>query len=256
MPEPPGHCAPAIYHEARLHGGYQRQLAAIPHAELLQLPRTEPAGGRKEEGEARRQGRDAEAEAEGGGLCSWGTQGSPSHPCPFPAFHTRGLNLPVGWGGGRGVCQASGPESPQASGSNLLPRSPNSVLGHHLCTSTKHFFIIRVPVRPCHPPLTPGSAPASNLATPTRGSSLWEPQGLAFRVFLRGRAPPPPSLSLAQAAAAQTKETLPHPPLPHWGPSAGDGQCVSLEARGGSAPRSGGDLNTRGEGEAAGVLGG
>lgn len=41
--------APAIYHEARLHGGHERQLAAIPHAELLQLPRTEPAewGGRK-----------------------------------------------------------------------------------------------------------------------------------------------------------------------------------------------------------------
>lgn len=53
--EPPGHRAPAIYHEARLHGGHESQLAAIPHAELLQLPRTEPAGGgRKEEGEAPR----------------------------------------------------------------------------------------------------------------------------------------------------------------------------------------------------------
>lgn len=46
---PWGHTALAIYHEARLHGGHERQLAAIPHAELLQLPRTEPAegGGRK-----------------------------------------------------------------------------------------------------------------------------------------------------------------------------------------------------------------
>lgn len=40
-----------IYHEASFHRGHERQLAPIPHAEFLQLPRTEPAGGRKEEGE-------------------------------------------------------------------------------------------------------------------------------------------------------------------------------------------------------------
>lgn len=40
-----------IYHKASFHRGHERQLATIPHAEFLQLPRTEPAGGRKEEGE-------------------------------------------------------------------------------------------------------------------------------------------------------------------------------------------------------------
>lgn len=66
----------AIYHEARFHGGYQGQLAAITHAELLQLPRTEPAGGRKEEHETpRRRYRAAEAEAAGEGCACVGRDG-------------------------------------------------------------------------------------------------------------------------------------------------------------------------------------
>lgn len=43
-----------------------------------------------------------------------------------------------------------------------------------------------------------------------------------------------PLLPPRRRPAAQTKETLPLSPLPHWGPSAGDGHCVSPEAREGT----------------------
>lgn len=79
--------APHIYHEAGFHRGHERQLAPIPHAELLQLPRTEPAGGRKEEGETGDDTRDAEAEAaeEGCACARRGAAGSaPPLPCPDP----------------------------------------------------------------------------------------------------------------------------------------------------------------------------
>lgn len=63
-----------IYHEASFHRGHERQLATIPHAEFLQLPRTEPAGGRKEEGETgdntetrKRRPRRRALRAQGGG---------------------------------------------------------------------------------------------------------------------------------------------------------------------------------------------
>lgn len=38
-----------LYHESRFHGGHERQFTAIPHAQLSQLPRTEPAGEEKAE---------------------------------------------------------------------------------------------------------------------------------------------------------------------------------------------------------------
>lgn len=65
----------ATYHEARLHGGHERQLAAIPHAELLQLPElSRLRGGGRKEGEAMpppRQGRDSEAESAGRAMLMW-----------------------------------------------------------------------------------------------------------------------------------------------------------------------------------------
>lgn len=76
-----------IYHEASFHRGHERQLATIPHAEFLQLPRTEPAGGRKEEGETgdntetrKRRPRRRALRAQGGGR----RQGSASHPYRSP----------------------------------------------------------------------------------------------------------------------------------------------------------------------------
>lgn len=109
-PKPLGHCAPAIYHEARLHGGHQRQLAAIPHAELLQLPRTEPAGGRKEEGEAKetRQRRGSTGRAGGGALAVFlGEIGEPNPLYPFLFSRPEEWYVCV-WG----ECQTPGPKGP------------------------------------------------------------------------------------------------------------------------------------------------
>lgn len=79
-----------IYHEASFHRGHERQLAPIPHAEFLQLPRTEPAGGRKEEGETgdntetrkRRPRRRRAVRAQGEGRTE---ERFPSHCSPDPS---------------------------------------------------------------------------------------------------------------------------------------------------------------------------
>jgi hypothetical protein len=84
---PPGHAPAVIYHEARFHRGHQRQLATIPHAELLQLPRTEPAGGRKEEGETTETTQGRGSGGRRGGLCVQGGRAEiASHPPPFTAL--------------------------------------------------------------------------------------------------------------------------------------------------------------------------
>lgn len=198
----------------------------------------------------RRQGSDPEGRA-----VFLGEIWEPYPPLSLPGLQTR--EVVCVWGGAGSVKHLA-PRAPMQVAQTSFPEAPTL---HWGTTSAPQQSTFSSPGRQCtlavlcHPSLTPGPAPASNSPTPARRSSLWEPQGLAFRVFCGARLPLLPP-SLAQAAAAQTKETLPQPPLPHGGPSAGDGHCVSLEARGGSAPRPGGDLNTRGEGETAGVLGG
>ncbi|KAK2086852.1 hypothetical protein P7K49_032759 [Saguinus oedipus] len=102
----------------------------------------------------------------------------------------------------------------------------------------------------CHLTRRPRATPASNsptlaLARLSRGEAL----GAA-----PGRAPPPPP-SLVQAAAAQTKETLPLRPSPA-GPLRWDGHCVSPEALGRGGLRAYRRFKYQGEGRLRGALGG
>lgn len=195
-----------------------------PHARLTLPELSRLRGRKKEEGEAMpppRQGGDSGSRVRGGGLCLCGKDRSPSRP-PLPGFQIRAPRVCGGWRSDLGVpCWQFGP---------LIPGT-DCGLGHSSWASARHFFTIQAQRAPWPSP-HPGGRPLV-IQPPWPGLSC----GPALSPFgaLPGRLPSSLPPSRAQAAAAQTKKTLPTLPSPP-GPSAGDGHCVSPEARGGGLP--------------------
>lgn len=130
---PPRRTGPPIYHEARLHGGHECQLAPIPHAELLQRPRAQPAGGRKEEVRPARARRN-------GARRGRGSRGRPrghsrtSHPHPFAGPSQawdralRGAGMEMQGGRLLGGCPAGGPLGSDTS-RGAIPSYPTPLGG-------------------------------------------------------------------------------------------------------------------------------